>query len=121
MKLTSFKGKITSRYRELEIRHGMDLMGLAVMGAIGLDMLAEGPLPQVCVITDGRKRYKAPMEVMGQFIIHGLAKFVPEKKHYEITPKGLARAVKLRELGLVDAAKAAKREIDAFQEKGVAA
>ena len=121
MKLTSFKGKITSRYRELEIRHGMDLMGLAVMGAIGLDLLAEGPLAQVCVITDGRKRFKAPLEVMGQFIVHGLAKFVPEKKHYEITPEGMARALKLRELGLVEAAKAAKREMDAYQESEVAA
>lgn len=122
MTFKSYRGSQTSRYLEAERAHGMELGGLAVAGAVGLETLSHGPMPQVRAGNTTKPRFKAPLEVMGQLILHDLARFVPETKCYEI-PKGLERLNQLRARGLLAQAQEAKRAIEAFRhwEKEVAA
>lgn len=122
MKYEHLRHTLAARYREMETAVGVDVSGLGLMGALGLEKLSHGPMPQVRAGNDGKARFKAPLEVMGMLIKTGMARFVPEEKSYAITERGESRLKTLVKLGLIHEAKKIQAKLEAAKKgEGVAA
>lgn len=111
MTYLSYKSEMTSRYRDLLVRHGLHIEKLGLYAVRDLQRLREGePMAS-----------KAAMRLsaggaLGKLILRGLAVYEPETKTYTTTSQGKDWLVALQMKGLLEVADSLIKNIEAFRE-----
>lgn len=111
----SYRAEITSRFRDLLVRHGLYRSGMGLYVIRDLQTLAATG-PMAAIPTARARETKAPLDGMGRLIKEKLAIFDPHTKSYDATPAGRDWLAQMQAKGLLMRVADAIRSIEAFKE-----
>lgn len=113
MTLASFRASLSRDFCDLLRGAGLQLPQVGLEAVALLGRLRKGPLMAVRA-AGSSKAVKSPSPVMGTLIKRGLARFVREGLHYELTSAGSLYFDRLEAKGLVRRAQELSARIDGF-------